>query len=119
MSILISFSLVSSHFSSLFGLLIIILRFAYYPIFMFIVYNSIYRQKAEFSYSLLIKFGFWDKIKNLITKLSLAQLVAIATKIKKINRCTNPALKKLETHIQTRAAHTLYSMQDVFSSNSG
>lgn len=59
----------SGYFLSLFDLLIIILKFAYHLVLMFIVYNVIYRQKVALNYSLLIKFGFYDKTKNLIIKL--------------------------------------------------
>lgn len=100
-----SFSLVSDCFPSLFGSLIIMLRFSRHPVFMFIVYDVIHRRKAALGYSLLIKSGLWDKIENLITELTHAQLVAVVTEIKKTNRCTDPAILALETHVQTVAAH--------------
>lgn len=73
---------------------------------MFIVYDIIYRQKTVLGYDLLIKYSFWNKTKNIITKLTYTPLIAIATKIKKTNRYINPAILALETHIYRVAAHT-------------
>lgn len=53
--------------------------------FMFVVYNIIYRRKAALGYNLFIKSGIWEKTKELIYKIIYAQLIAVATKIKETN----------------------------------
>ena len=81
------------------------LRFACHPDFMFIVYDIIHRQKFALGYSLLIKSGLWNKTKNPITEFTHTQLVAAATEIKEINRCINPAILALKTHVQTMVVY--------------
>lgn len=66
---------------------------------MFMVYNIIHRRKVVLGYSLLIKVDLWNKTGNLIIELTHAQLVAIATTIKKTNRYIDPAILALKTHI--------------------
>lgn len=61
------------------------LRFAYHPVFMFVVYNIIHKRKATFGYSLLVKLGMWEKTEKLICKITYAQLIIVAIKIKEIN----------------------------------
>lgn len=52
---------------------------------MFVVYNIIYKRKTPLEYSLFIKLGVWKKIEKLIYEIIYAQLIAVATKIKKTN----------------------------------
>ena len=66
---------------------------------MFIVYNFIYRHKATFGYSLLVKSNIWEKTEESIHKIINIQLIAIATKIKETNRCTNTTILALEQYI--------------------
>ncbi len=76
---------------------------------MFVVYDIIHRRKAALGYSLLIKLGMWEKIKELIYKITHAQLIAVVTKINEINWCTNAAILVLEQYVQTVAAHAHHS----------
>lgn len=61
------------------------LKFAYYPVFIFGVYNIIYGRKATLAYSLLVKSNIWGKTEELICKIAYAQLIATATNLKEIN----------------------------------
>ncbi len=63
---------------------------------MIVVYDVIHRRKTVLGYSLLIKSGMWEKIEELIHEITHAQLIATATKIKEINRCTDVAILALE-----------------------
>lgn len=60
-------------------------RFAHHLVLMFVVYDIIYRRKVVLAYSLLVKLGMGKKTKELIRKITYAQLTATATKIKKRN----------------------------------
>ncbi len=66
---------------------------------MFVIYDIIHKHKSVLGYSLLIKSGMWEKIEELIRKITHAQLIAIATKIKETNQCTNIAILALEQHV--------------------
>lgn len=81
---------------------------------MFVVYDIIYRLKAALGYSLLIKSGVWDKTEELIKKLTHAQLIAAATKIKETNQGTDPAILALERYVQTVAAYVPHSYAQYF-----
>ncbi len=76
---------------------------------MFLIYDIIHRRKAALGYSLLIKLSMWEKTEELIHEITHAQLLATATEIKEINRCTNAAILVLEQHVQTVATHTPHS----------
>ncbi len=64
--------------------------------FIFVVYDVIYRRKAALSYSLLIKSGMWEKPEELICEIIHAQLITAATEIKETNWCTNVAILTLD-----------------------
>ncbi len=81
---------------------------------MFVVYDIIHRHKAVLNYSLLIKSGYWEKIKELICEITHAQFIATATKKKKTNWCTNISILALERHVQTIAAHIPHSYTRCF-----
>ena len=57
------------------------------------------------SYNLLIKSDMWEKTKELICKITYAQLIAIATNIKETNWCTNVAILALKQYVKTVTAH--------------
>ena len=81
-----SFSTISNHcFRWLNLLTIITLGYTRYLIFIFVVYDVIYRRKAAFSYSLLAKSSMGEKTKELICKITHAQLINTTTKIKNTN----------------------------------
>ena len=71
-------------------------KYAHYLVFMFVVYNVIYKCKTILGFNLLIKLGIYEKTKELIYKITYAQLIAAATKIKETNRYTNAAILALE-----------------------
>lgn len=81
---------------------------------MFVVYDVIYRRKAAFGYSLLVKLGVWTTTETLITKLTSSQLVVAAKEISEINKCTDPAILALEQQVQTAAAHAPHSYAQCF-----
>ncbi len=89
-------------------------RYARHPVFMFVVYDVIYRRKAVLGYSLLIKSGILEKTEELIREITHAQLSAAATEIKETNRCTGAAILVLERHVQTVAAHAPLRILDAF-----
>lgn len=72
---------------------------------MFIVYDVIHKRKTALGYNLLVNLGIWEKTEELIREIIHVQLIAIATKIKKTNRCTNIAILALEQLFQNVAAH--------------
>ncbi len=82
--------------------------------FIFVVYDVIHRCKATLGYSLLIKLGMWEKTEELIRKITHAQLIAAATKIKETNWCTDTAILALEQHVQTVAAYAPHSYAQCF-----
>ncbi len=53
--------------------------------FMFVVYDVIYRRKAALGYSLLIKSDMWEKTEELIREITHAQLITTTTEIKETN----------------------------------
>lgn len=70
--------------------------FVHYFVFIFVVYNIIYRRKATLVYSLFIKIKLWTRIEELIKKLTYSKLIVAFKKIKKTNKWTNLAILILE-----------------------
>ncbi len=101
-----SFLPVSSSWVGWFNWLIVIMfRYAYHLVFIFVVYDIIHRHKAALSYSLLIKSGMWEKIEILFREISLALLIASATVIQVKIWCIDVTILILEQYVQTAATH--------------
>lgn len=84
-------------------------EFAHHLVFIFVIYNVIFRGKTALGYSLLIKLVMWNKTEQLIIKLTYAQLIIVVTEIKEINRYMDLPILTLERYIQIVAAHDLHS----------
>lgn len=69
--------------------------------FIFVIYDIIYKRKTVLGYSLLVKLNIYDKTMGLIHKITHNQLIVIATRIKEINWYTDIRILVLEQYVQT------------------
>lgn len=76
--------------------------------FIFVIYDVIHRYKAVLGYSFLVELGIWEKTEELIYEITYSQLIAMTTKIKKTNQCTNGVILVLKRYVQTVAAYAPY-----------